>query len=196
MKFVLISIFLTFSITGSAQEIIRLFDAKDANCQKDYDIIRSKKANVYTLSNPEIKIVEDDIKLKANIDFYECVKVGDQYFFQKLEQHTSASYSIPDINSGELITVYRHDKEKKVIAYTDNYVIADHSQIHHDGQQSYVVLYLHKSDLAINNFPNAQTKGDFYIDLMLQTITNTYTDDINLGYTLIGHGSFRIFFDI
>lgn len=196
MRFLLTAVLLLSASASFATELLRMKDGYNAVCAEKYDVLRSKANNVYNLRNPKLTVNEVTIQVELEINFFECVEKDGKFSFKKLDHHMSASYTYPDLTNGGVINATRIDKEKHVLAVNDQYSIVGKSEILKKNNQFYVLLTIEKSDLEINQFPMAQEKGAFYTTLMLRTLTKVVTPTIDLGFSYVGSGAYRLFLDL
>lgn len=196
MKFILIVATIVMALNTSAGEVLRMSDGYRPTCEKKYDEIRSKANNIYTLSNPSITVNAKSIKVLVEVKFLSCDKINGKYQFSTLENHMSATYQYPDFQNGGTITATRIDKKKEVLAISEASQIVGSSNILKLNGKHYVSIDIERSLLDINNFPAAQEKGNYFTTLMLRTQTKVITSEIDLGFSYVGSGSFRLFLNL
>ena len=184
------------STSAFSSDMIRVFDGANAYCKTKFDSIKSKRANIYTLTNPRMLQTNDGVVITADIKFYDCNLNDGKYSFTQIANHMNAQYKFPNVVTGEDTTVYRVDLEKNLVAYSTSFKEVGASEIKGADLATFTLLEVKLKDLDKNFFPNAQDKGEFFTTLFLKTKTKTYTDTIKLGSRVMAHGSFRLFIDL
>lgn len=190
----LFAIFLCLSSTTIfAQNVVRMLDGHGFKCSEQYDVFRSQRQNVHLLENVTVKKAKENIKISADIVFVECQKSANEFKFVKLKKKpTRMSYETPTGN-----TVTRVDKIREIIAYNQNFsVIAKDDFSNQDAGKVRINLTIPQSEIEANIFSRAQHRGTHYTTIMHRSKTEVTLNGRDLGSSLIGHGSFRIFFNL
>ncbi|MAZ49544.1 MAG: hypothetical protein CME65_13370 [Halobacteriovoraceae bacterium] len=190
----LFAVFLCLSSTSLfAQEVVRMLDGHGFKCSEQYDVFRSQRQNVHLLENVTVKKSNENIKISADIVFVECQKSAGEFKFVRLKKKpTRMTYKTPTDN-----TVTRVDKVREVIAYNQNYsVVAKDDFSNQESGKVKINLTIPQNEIEANTFSRAQHRGTHYTTVMHRSKTEVTLNGRDLGSSLIGHGSFRIFFDL
>ena len=196
MKLLITTILIVSSFNVSAIELLGMLDGKSAFCEAKYDVYRSKTQNVHGLTNPTLKVNKTTVEIKINIDFYSCDFINGKYKFTNIQNHMSAVFPYPNVQTGEMVTMTRLDKKKEILALDYTYQIVGLSEILKTNNQNYISLTIDKSKLDINHFPAAQDKGNYYTTIMLRSLSKVFTSEIDLGFSYVGGRSYRVFLDL
>lgn len=185
MKKLMILILLCTS--AFANQIIKLHDGGRANCASNYDVKQSQIHNVYSLKTIKKTEKKNSVALKMEIQFYSCVKLKDEYKFVLNTNHGQAHYQYMQND------VRRKDISKKLILTNDAIQLLAEVSIDLNKSSQIISIELDKSDLSINNFPQAQQRGNYYFDISMTTMSEVMVNGKAPFKDRTIYGGYRVF---
>lgn len=183
-KLVILTILCT---SAFANQIIKLYDGGGASCNSDYDVLESQVNNVYSLKIIKQNEKKNSIELKMKIQFYSCVKVKNEYKFVINTNHGQAHYRYMQND------VRKKDISKKLILTNDAIQLLGEVNIELNNPSQIISIELDKNDLSINNFPEAQQRGNYYFDISMTAISEVVVNDREPFRDHTIYGGFRVF---
>lgn len=178
-----------------ASEVVLVQEGYKATCKSKLDSYNSKKANVYTLKDFAVIDAGRTIELELEVEFLDCVKQDGKYVFISAVDHMNSEYQVPRIDAST-ITVYRQDSKKDIVAFNDMLAVIGTKLLNSKVNAQTITMEIPKTQLAVNNFPNAQEKGTHYIDVMVRSYTHIFTADYDYGRSREAGGMFRVFLNL
>ena len=183
-KLVILTILCT---SAFANQIIKLYDGGGASCTSNYDVVDSQINNVYSLKIIKQNEKKKSIALKMRIQFYSCVKVNNEYKFVLNTNHGQAHYQFMQND------VKKKDISKKLILTNDAIQKLGEINIDLNNPSQIISIELDKNDLSINNFPEAQHRGNYYFDISMTAISDVLVNDKGPFRDHTIYGGFRVF---
>lgn len=192
MKSVSILLSLVLSTGIYASSITRVFDGANAKCSNKHDVFSSQLNGLYSLSNPKVALVDNQVEVELDIKFFECKEVGSDFKLVKVDYKSESEVEF----MGNKMT--RIELEKEVRAINDSYEVVSKvdliSAVENEGS-SKIKLVLSKEEMNVNEFSTASEKGDLFINLDMTTVREIHSENYSSGKERITFGQFRLFID-
>jgi hypothetical protein len=183
------------SATAFAGDIVLVQEGYKVTCTSKLDSYNSKKANIYTLKDFSLVDAGRTIELDLEVEFLDCVNQAGKYVFIPAVDHMNSEYQVTRIDA-PAITVYRQDSKKDIVAFNDMLAVIGTKLLNSKVNAQTITMEIPKTQLAVNNFPNAQEKGTHYIDVMVRSYTHIFTADYDYGRSREAGGMFRVFINL